>query len=106
MGLNILTSKYSPSTIDISSMMSRLHLRQACAEAGRFAKSMQRCRLASPAPIPQNECNVTPPEMNQTRFIETKNHSPLHSSIMISTTLMVLPIKQAATPVDAVATVP
>lgn len=48
--------------MDISSIMSRLHLRQACAAAGREAKSMHRCRPASPAPIPQNECNVTPPE--------------------------------------------
>lgn len=51
--------------------MSRLHFRHACAAAGREAKSMHRCKPASPAPIPQNECNVTPPvnHKNQKYFV-------------------------------------
>lgn len=62
--------------MDISSMMRRLHLRQVWAAAGRDASSMERLRLWSPAPIPAKECNVTPP------------------------------IRQAATPVEAVMMVP
>lgn len=57
-------------------MIRRLHLRHVWAAAGREANSTERLRLWSPAPIPANECNVTPP------------------------------IRQAETPVDAVMTVP
>lgn len=70
-----LTSKYSPSTMDISSIMSRLHLRHACADAGREAKSIHRCKPASPAPIPQNECNVTPPASHNKK--KTANHQQI-----------------------------
>lgn len=59
-------------------MMSRLHLRHACADAGRDAKSMHRWRPASPAPIPQNECSVTPPEANRNALNHTK-HSHLNA---------------------------
>lgn len=37
--MQIHTSKNSPSTIEISSIIRRLHFLQACADAGREAKS-------------------------------------------------------------------
>lgn len=57
----IITSKYSPSTIDISSMISILHLRQTCAVGDLEAISIPRSIVHSPLPIPAKECNVTPP---------------------------------------------
>ncbi|KAE9526659.1 hypothetical protein AGLY_013307 [Aphis glycines] len=59
--LSIITSKYSPSTIDISSIISILHLRQTCAVDGLDAISIPRSIVHSPLPIPAKECRVTPP---------------------------------------------